>query len=89
MVLYNHYIEPPASEKHLEFVLVSRFNFQEHLENVLKKVNKIIGLTKALTWKFQNMLLGPPFITIFKSFIRSNLDYRDVICDQVNNLVFI
>ena len=35
------------------------------------------------------MLLRPPFITIFKSFIRPHLDYGDVICNQINNSSFI
>ena len=43
------------------------------------KVNKAIGLLR----KLQNTLPRPRLLTIYKSIIRSHLDYGDIIYDQV------
>ena len=40
-----------------------------------KKTCKTIGLLR----KLQNILPRPPLITIYKSFIRSHVDYGDII----------
>ena len=45
---------------------------------MLNKVSKTIGLLR----KLQKILRRSPLITICKSFIRSHLDYGDVIYDQ-------
>ena len=59
-------------------VLDTKLNFQEHLQNILNKVNKTIGLL----WKLQNILPRGPLLRIYKSLIRPHLDYRDVIYYQ-------
>ena len=59
-------------------ILYTKLNFQEHLKNVLNKVNKTIGLLR----KLQNILPRRPLLTIYKSFIRPHLDYGYVIYDQ-------
>ena len=51
-------------------ILDTRLNFSFHLKNVQNKVNKTIGLLR----KFQDILRRTLLITIFKSFIRSQLD---------------
>ena len=58
-------------------ILDNKLNFQEHLQNILKKVNKTIGLLR----KLQNILLREPLLTIYKSFVRPQLDYGEVIYD--------
>ena len=58
--------------------LVSKRDFKEHMQNVLNKVSKTIGLPG----KLQKILPRPLLITIFKSFIRSHLDYGDIIYNQ-------
>ena len=62
-------------------ILDTKLNFQEHLKNILNKVNKTIGLLR----KLQNILPRGLLLTIYKSFIRPCLDYGDVIYDQHHN----
>ena len=50
------------SQKHLKLLLDNKLNFQEHLKNILNKVNKIIGLLL----KLQNKLTREPQLTIYK-----------------------
>ena len=54
-----------------------KLTFQEHLENMLNKVNKTIGLLR----KLQNTLPRLSLLTIYKSFIRPHLDYGNIIYD--------
>ena len=55
-----------------------KLDFQRHLKNIYSKVNKTIGLLR----KLHNTLPRLSLLTIYKSFIRSNLDYVDLIYDQ-------
>ena len=59
-------------------ILDTKLDFQEHIEYILTKVNKTIGLLQ----KLQNTLPRGSLLTIFKSFVRSHLDYGDVIYVQ-------
>ena len=47
-------------------ILDNKLNFQQHLMNVLNKVNKTIGLLG----KLQNILPRGPVLKTYKSFIR-------------------
>ena len=69
------------SQKHLRIVLDNKLNLEEHLK-FISKVNIIIGVIRGL----QNVLPRPPLPTIYKSFIRSHLDYGDIIYDKTLNL---
>ena len=71
-------------QKHLGMFLDSKLDFKEHIQNVLNKVSKTIGLYE----NFKKNLPRPPLITIYKSFIRSHLGYGDIINDQVYNVSF-
>ena len=51
---------------------------------MINKVSKTIDLLR----KLQNILPRPPLRTIYKSFIRSHLDYWDIIYDQAYNISF-
>ena len=55
--------------------LDSKLDFKEHIQNVLNMVNKTIGLLR----KLQKNVPRPPLRTIYKSFIRPDLDYGDII----------
>ena len=48
--VYFHYssVKQVPSQKHLGMYLDTKFNFQEHLNNVLRKVIKNIGLLRKL-----------------------------------------
>ena len=61
----------------MRIILDSKLNFQDHLENMLNKVNKTIELLR----KLENILPGGPLLTLYKSFIRPHFDYGDVIYD--------
>ena len=71
-------------QKHLGMFLDSKIDSKEHIQNVVNKVSKTIGLFR----KLQKILPRPPLITIYKSFIRSHLDYGDIIYDQAYNVSF-
>ena len=61
-----------------------KLNFSEHLKTIFQKTNKTIGLL----CKLQTFLLTAPLITIYKLFIRSHLDYGDMIYNQTFNMLF-
>ena len=74
----NKSVKQVPSQKHLGLILDSKLNFQEHLQNILNKVNKSIGLLR----KLQNVLPREPLLTIYKSFVRPDLGYGGAIYDQ-------
>ena len=82
--LNNKSAKQVPSQKYLGMVLNTKLNFQKRLKDVLNKFNKAIGLLR----KLQNILPCGPLLTIYKSFIRSYLDYGDVIYDQHCNNTF-
>ena len=67
------------SQKHLDVVLDKRLSFEDHLKMTLNKVNKTIGFLR----KLQNILPRSVLLTTYKNVIRSDLDYGDIIYDQV------
>ena len=80
----NKSFKQVPSQKNLGLILGSKLNFQEHLKNILNKVNKSIGLLR----KLQNILPQEALLTIYKSFVRPHLEYDDVIYDQNYNNYF-
>ena len=72
------------SVKHLGMLLHSRLNFNEHGQSKINKWYKIIGLIKKLSIHLPREAL----IRIYKSFVRPNLDYGDIIFDKPNNESF-
>ena len=73
-----------ASHKHLGIILDTRLSFEKHLETVLCKINKTIGLIR----KLQNLLPRLDLITLYKAFVRPHLDYGDILYDQARNESF-
>ena len=69
------------SHKHLGLILDSKLNFNEYTESKITKCNKIIGLMKKLSL----ILSRKSSLTIYKSFVRPNLDYADMIYDKPLN----
>ena len=59
-------------------------SFEKHLETVLCKINKTIGLIR----KLQNLLPRTALITLYKAFVRPHFDYGDIIYDQAHNASF-
>ena len=67
-----------SAQKHLGLVLDEKLNFNLHLKTVTDKIIKSIGVLRKLRFYVPRHSL----ITIYKSFIRSQLEYADVIYDQ-------
>ena len=65
-------------------ILNTKLDFQEHIKNILNKVNKTIGLLR----KLQNILPRESLLTIFKLFVKPRLDYGSAINDQNYNNTF-
>ena len=61
----NKSVKQVPSRKHLDMNLDTKLNFQEHLKNILNKVNKIIGLLR----KLQNILAHGPLQNRLSDFI--------------------
>ena len=61
-----------------------RLGFQEHWKSLLKKVHKTVALSR----KVQNILLRSALSTIHKCFVKTHLDYGDIIYDQAFNNSF-
>ena len=72
------------SQTRLGVILDVKLTFEEHLKNVFNKTNKTIGLLQKLSYLLPRQAL----VTIYKVFIRTHLDYRDVLYDQAFNNSF-
>ena len=68
-------VEPVLYHKHLGFVLDSKTNYSNNLDEKIAKVNQSIGVIKYL----YNYLPRKALLQIYISYIRTNLDYCDVI----------
>ena len=56
----------------------------EHIKSITKKNSKTLGLLR----EFQQILPRSTLLIIYKTFIRSRLDYADIIYDQAYNFAF-
>ena len=85
-LIFNHNtVSLTETHKHLGIVLDSRLDFKEHLEIIFKKVSKTIGLI----CKFQNLLPRKSLITVYKYFIRPQMDCGYIIYVQAYKASFI
>ena len=71
-------VQQVPSQKHRGMHLDAKLDFQEHLGNIMRKVDKTTGLLR----KLQAVLPYPSLVTIYKAFLRPHLDYGDIIYDQ-------
>ena len=85
LMLNNTPLTTVSSQKHLGLYLDSRLNFNDHLKYITPKVNQGIGMLRRL-YRF---VPRSALITIYKSSIRPNLDYADLIYDQPSNSTFV
>ena len=56
----------------------------EHIKSITQKISKTMGLLR----KFQQIMPRSSLLNMFQTFIRSRLDYADVIYDQGYNSAF-
>ena len=62
-------------------MLDSNLSYEHHIHSILNRVNKTIDLLR----KCQFVLPRHSLLTIYETFIRSHLDYGDVIYDRALN----
>ena len=80
----NSHVVQSTCQKHLRMYLDEKLNFSHHIKENISKAYRSIGVIK----KLQNNLPRQSLLTIYKSFIRPHLDYRDVVYDQPHNETF-
>ena len=64
--------------------LEEKLNFSQHIKEIISKVNKAIGIIRKLRSIFHRNAL----LTIYKAFIRPNINYCDFTYDQPHNESF-
>ena len=86
LVYNNNNVLQTSSQKVLGVTLDVKLIFDKHLNNVLNKVDKTIGLLR----KLQNLLSRSTLITIIRTlyFVRPHIDYGDILFDQTYNTYF-
>ena len=84
LVFNDTNIQLATSQKHLGLILDSKLDFNENRDNKINKCIKIIVIIKRLSL----ILSRKSLLTIYKSFVRSNLDYVDIIYDKAFNESF-
>ena len=71
-------------QKHLGLHLDEKFNFNYHIKEKICKAVQGVGVIRKLS----KILPQNSLITIYKSFVRMQLDYGDALYDQPNNESF-
>ena len=72
------------AQKHLGLILDNKLNFNLHLKTVIDKITKSINVLRKLRFHIPRHFL----ITFYKSFIRSQLEYADVMYDRPSIATF-
>ena len=73
--LNNIHVERASYQKHLGIKLDEKLNFKQHIDNAILKFDKGIPVIK----KLGHGLPRKSLITIYKAFLRSLIDYGDII----------
>ena len=84
MDLIDYPVQHVHLQEHLGLFLDPELSFDEHIQCILIKTRKIIGLIR----KLQPITPRATLLTVYKSFIRPHLDYGDVIYDCAFNESF-
>ena len=74
LLFNNNNVSQVNSQTHLRVILDVKLTFDDYLKNVLNKTNKLLK-------KLSNLLPKQALVTIYKAFVRSHLDYCDVLYD--------
>ena len=72
-------------QKHFGIYLDENLDFSAHLKEKISKANRSIGIIKKVEMKKKLKLPKNALLTIYKSFVRSYLDYGDIVCNQPTN----
>ena len=82
--LNNIQVDRVPYQKHRGILLDEKLNFEQHVDNVILKINKGIFVIK----KLRHSLPRKSLLTIYKAFLRPLIDYGDIIYDQPQNESF-
>ena len=74
-------VEEASHQKHIGIHLDEKLNFKIHIEAILIKANREISIIK----KLMHTLPRKSLLTIYKAFLRPNIDYGDNIYDSTSN----
>ena len=80
----NEEVIKSTHQKHLGLILDEKLNLFDHVSSMISKANKGIGIIR----KLHSFLPRSALITLYKSFVRSHLDYGDILYDQPTNESF-
>ena len=83
IIFNNSNVLTSPHQKHLGLALDSKLGFSEHVNQKINKCNRILGLIKNFLNNIKEKLL-----TIYKTFVRSHLDYADITYDKPFNDAF-
>ena len=76
-------IKRVTSHKHLGVILTNNLTWKEHVDSVVSRATKRLGILKSLKYKLDRRTLE----IIYKSYIRPIMEYADIVWDcPVNNL---
>ena len=84
LIFNGSIVKKSPVQKHLGVFLDEKLSFNHHLKFIIDKATKSIGILR----KLRSFVNRPSLLTIYKSFIRSHLDYADVVYDQPHNACF-
>ena len=76
--LNNISLKNSLFQKYYRLTLDEKLNVVEHIKNIPQKISETMGLFR----RFQPILPRSSLLTIYKTFIRSQLDCGDIIYDQ-------
>ena len=74
----NIQVERVSYQKHLGIIVDKKFNFKEHIDSPILKVNRGIAVLKKLRYSLPRKSL----IAIYQALLIPLLDYGDIIYDQ-------
>ena len=80
IIFKGNAVKKSSYQKHLGMFLDSTLDFDEHIKEVFDKTSKSIGLIR----KLQHFLPRPSHLEIYKSFVRTYLNYGDIIYDKAS-----
>ena len=83
-IFNNNIVIQSITQKQLGMLLDTKVDFQEYHNSIFSKINTTICLLKQL----RSTLQRSPLYAIYKSFIRPNLDYEDIMYDQICSFTF-
>ena len=84
LVFNQSNVKRTSSQKHLGLILDEKLDFKQHIKVLIDKASKGISVIRKLRYQIPRHSL----VSLYKSFIRSLLEYADVIYDQPSNTSF-